>query len=479
MKNNLLKTDNKRGKYGVSRRKTAHTLIMIMILAAALLLTMPLICAPAFAGDIFSDIAGHWGRANIIRAAELGYVQGFPDGTFAPERPISRGEFIALFARSQKLPTVDTSGHWATKYVHACQAAGILPYEYSTAHVYLDEKIQRIEAVRLLAILADSISLPQNVEPPAFNDTTDLSTADLTALEAVLRTGIMRGGSGGAFMPHKTTTRAEIATIFVNIASKIPELAVSDYASTGYGIGETFSDTAAAAETFNINGDIVWKVLKPAAKGGECFVILDKNGRVIAATVPSLPENAGSPIDTGERLEYNAGGKTYWVYKSNDPADRGLVLLTLEIDPTKKRILSDQLPSNIKDFERAADYITNIYRYKSGSPLLSYLASANKAGRLHSENMIKYDFFDHTGPSGKTFSARLSEAGINWANAGENIAAGYNEPISLICAWINSPGHRVNLLGDFEFASCAVAVDSKHSGSPRIVAVQLFITLMK
>ncbi len=474
MKYNLLKTDNKcRGLH----RKASHALTIV--LAITFLLAAPIICAPMFANDIFSDIAGHWGRANIIKAAELGYVQGFPDGTFAPERPISRGEFIALIARSQKLPTAKTGGHWAAEYVHACQAAGILPYEYSTAHAYLDEKIRRIEAARLLAILADSMSLPRDVEPPAFNDTAALSAADLTALDIVLRTGIMKGGSGGAFMPDKTTTRAEIATIFVSIASKMPALAASDYASTGYNIGDTFSDSTSAAETFSINSDIVWKVLKPAANGGECFVILDKNSSVIATTIPSLPENAGTPIDTGERLEYNAGGKTYWVYKSNDPADRGLVLLSLEIDPTKKRILSDQLPSNIKDFERAADYITNIYRYKSGKPPLSYLASANKAGRLHSENMVKYNFFDHTGPNGKTFSARLSESEINWANAGENIATGYNEPIALLCGWINSPDHRTNLLGDFELASCAVAVDSKHSGSPRIVAVQLFMTLMK
>ena len=47
----------------------------------------------------FSDIRGHWAEEEINEAAELGWVRGLPDGTFQPERPITRAEAMALVNR--------------------------------------------------------------------------------------------------------------------------------------------------------------------------------------------------------------------------------------------------------------------------------------------------------------------------------------------------------------------------------------------
>ena len=54
-------------------------------------------CDDEYSGEtLFSDIKGHWAENEINRAAESGWVQGLPDGTFQPERPITRAEAIAL-----------------------------------------------------------------------------------------------------------------------------------------------------------------------------------------------------------------------------------------------------------------------------------------------------------------------------------------------------------------------------------------------
>ena len=47
----------------------------------------------------FSDIAGHWAAAEISRAAELGWVSGYPDGTFKPDKYITRAEAMSLINR--------------------------------------------------------------------------------------------------------------------------------------------------------------------------------------------------------------------------------------------------------------------------------------------------------------------------------------------------------------------------------------------
>lgn len=50
----------------------------------------------------FSDISGHWAAFEICRAAELGWINGYPDGTFKPDQPITRAEAMAIVNRVLK-----------------------------------------------------------------------------------------------------------------------------------------------------------------------------------------------------------------------------------------------------------------------------------------------------------------------------------------------------------------------------------------
>ena len=47
----------------------------------------------------FSDIGGHWAEQYIRQASALGWVQGYPDGTFGPDRPITRAEAVTMINR--------------------------------------------------------------------------------------------------------------------------------------------------------------------------------------------------------------------------------------------------------------------------------------------------------------------------------------------------------------------------------------------
>ena len=62
---------------------------------------------------------------------------------------------------------------------------------------------------------------------------------------------------------------------------------------------------------------------------------------------------------------------------------------------------------------------------------------------------ILYDYkSDHTRPDGQKFSTIFGEYGIQYHKCGENIAAGQATPESVMEAWINSAGHRANILSD-------------------------------
>ena len=54
--------------------------------------------------------------------------------------------------------------------------------------------------------------------------------------------------------------------------------------------------------------------------------------------------------------------------------------------------------------------------------------------------------FSHTRPDGSSFNSALTEAGVNFSGAGENIAYGQNSPEKVMEGWMNSSGHRANIL---------------------------------
>jgi uncharacterized protein YkwD len=69
-----------------------------------------------------------------------------------------------------------------------------------------------------------------------------------------------------------------------------------------------------------------------------------------------------------------------------------------------------------------------------------------EAARLHSQDMETNDFFSHTGSDGSQFGQRIQWAGYFYSWASENIAAGYSTPADVVDGWMNSSGHRANIL---------------------------------
>ena len=98
------------------------------------------------------------------------------------------------------------------------------------------------------------------------------------------------------------------------------------------------------------------------------------------------------------------------------------------------------------EFELKVLDLVNNERAKHGlSPLVWDEASANVA-RMHSKDMAQRNFFSHTNPDGQSPFDRLKNHGISYSYAAENIAAGQETPESVVTAWMNSDGHRKNIL---------------------------------
>jgi uncharacterized protein YkwD len=108
--------------------------------------------------------------------------------------------------------------------------------------------------------------------------------------------------------------------------------------------------------------------------------------------------------------------------------------------------------NQIPDLERLAFSLINQKRAESGLPALSWSEEVAKIARLHSENMVKFNFFSHKGMDGKMVDGRADSIGVTkWTAMGENIAynRGYKNPIeTAVEKWMLSPAHRENLLNE-------------------------------
>lgn len=97
-------------------------------------------------------------------------------------------------------------------------------------------------------------------------------------------------------------------------------------------------------------------------------------------------------------------------------------------------------------YEKLVFEISNSFRKKNGISELEYDDIIAETARKHSKDMIDRDFFHHNNPDGLSPFDRMDNDRLLYYYAAENIAAGYDDPMRVTYGWINSAGHRSNLL---------------------------------
>lgn len=90
--------------------------------------------------------------------------------------------------------------------------------------------------------------------------------------------------------------------------------------------------------------------------------------------------------------------------------------------------------------------LTNAERAKAGCSALRLDQTLNRVADGHSEDMAARDYFSHNDPEGNGPGVRIDAAGYQGRGWGENIAAGYRSAAAVVEGWMNSDGHRRNIL---------------------------------
>jgi uncharacterized protein YkwD len=98
--------------------------------------------------------------------------------------------------------------------------------------------------------------------------------------------------------------------------------------------------------------------------------------------------------------------------------------------------------------------LTNAERARNGLPPYAWDDLLYEAAQIRAAEVDQ--FFDHTRPDGSSCFTALDELGLVYASAGENIAAGYLDAAGVVAGWMDSPGHRANILKDFDYLAVGV-----------------------
>ncbi|WP_296425393.1 CAP domain-containing protein [Yoonia sp.] len=103
-------------------------------------------------------------------------------------------------------------------------------------------------------------------------------------------------------------------------------------------------------------------------------------------------------------------------------------------------------PANVDILSSEIAEGLNASRRANGQSELRFNPRLGRAATRHACDMLAHDFFDHRGSDGSTSQTRVQAAGYKDCIVAENIAWGYPSAPQIIAGWMNSPGHRTNML---------------------------------
>lgn len=139
--------------------------------------------------------------------------------------------------------------------------------------------------------------------------------------------------------------------------------------------------------------------------------------------------------------------------------------------PLSVRGVPSEVPASAQEWEVLR--LVNIERMNNGLLPLTMFSAMQTATDIRALELLQS--FSHTRPDGTSCFTVFDEVGIEWSNVGENIAAGQQTPAAVMNSWMNSSGHRANILSpDFKH----IGVGYTYSSGTQYGAywVQLFCT---
>lgn len=180
----------------------------------------------------FSDIDNHWAKNAIEEMSELDIISGYPDGTFRPNKTVSRAEFAKLLATT--FFTLETEyeeetffdvkkTHWAFPYIEASKRylAAFFPNDGLPVYFPEDDATREDVAVALVKLLKDQLEFSNdNSSAYDFIDSSQIASDLVDEVALAVDNHLINGYTDKTFRPQDSITRGQVATLFNRIFKK-------------------------------------------------------------------------------------------------------------------------------------------------------------------------------------------------------------------------------------------------------------------
>ena len=425
----LWKYVKKERMISVKKRRIARKTLALL---CALALAVGMAPAALAAAPRFSDVSeGQWFKPFTDKVVEAGLMNGMGDGSFAPDGHLTLGQAAVLAYQvhaqysNGKLP--QASGAWYMPYYQYCLDNGIFT-ENQVPLSDIDRNATRFEMVGILdKAMPDSQMKAINNLSGGF--VPDLAEGDPygAAVYKWYRAGILTGDGSHRFNGGSSITRAEVSVILCHLSNLVErvkidiEQATTPKAVTGVKVSlektslkveETAAATASVTPSNAADKTVSW------SSSDTSVATVSKSG-VVAAV----------------------GAGTARITATASNGVKGSVDITVSASaPAPSQSTQELIDEVVR--------LTNVERAKEGLPALKTYDALDRAAAIRAPETV--ELFSHTRPDGSSCFTALDETGAKEGayTYGENIAAGHATAAETVEQWMNSPGHRANILNE-------------------------------
>lgn len=202
----------------VLRRTTSRNILMVFL---AIVLALSLLLPVQSHAATFNDISTNWAKEYIERASAMGLIQGYPDGSFKPNQPVTRAEFTSMLNRTlgnmgmgnNIFSDISPAKWYYSDVLKAVRAAYVAGFPDSTFRP--EQNISRQEAAAMLARIIPTYGYSGTLA--AYTDAPQIGSWAVQSMSRMNGKGYLTGFPDGKMRPLDSITRGQVAKIITSI----------------------------------------------------------------------------------------------------------------------------------------------------------------------------------------------------------------------------------------------------------------------
>ncbi len=425
------------------------------LVSAFCALTLAAGLAPgALAAQSFSDVReGQWFKPFTDKIVDAGMMNGMGDGTFAPDGHLTLAQAAVLayqvHSRNYNKSLPQASGAWYMPYYQYCLDNGIFTADQVPLSA-IDRDATRYEMVTILdkAVPDDQMKAINTLPDGYVPDLSEGGDYGSTVYKWY-RAGTLTGDNSHRFNGGNSITRAEVSVILCQLTNLV-ERTKLDPAQTAVPKPVTKVTVSIPKTTLAVKDTTTATVTVAPSDAADKSVIWSSSNSGVASVSSS-----------GRITALSAGSATITATASNGVKGSASVTVTASASSQDPKALIDEVVR-----------LTNVERAKEGLPALETFDTLDQAAAIRAPEIVT--LFSHTRPDGSSCFTALDKTGASQGayTYGENIAAGNSTAAATVEQWMNSPGHRANILNkDYTHIGVGYAT----GGQYRCYWVQMFV----